>query len=368
MAAVSLPAFSATQPVESTLSVGVSNYSESDVPQSDIVAGDDERYDIDIRQFKLVTPVGRQWSVELGVARETMSGASPWATVGGPDGEPDLIMSGATIKDSRTQVDASVVHYGENRSTALTLSRSKEDDYTAFAVSLVGEWSFNNDLTTLSIGASHSKDMIEPSDAEVFGRVVRKRKRTRSVSFGLGQVLDRNSALHAGLDIIDHTGYLSDPYKLRDARPGNRLGGALSLRYRRHVPEANASLHLDYRYYHDTWGVGAHTLRFAWYQNLGRRFQFVPSLRYHSQSEADFFLPVDDFLRPPDARQSSDFRLSAYGAATLGVKGILRLPRWTLTAGLDRYTASESYGLASGSEHPARLGFTLASVVLDFRF
>ena len=75
VAAMSLPAFAATQPVESTLSVGVSNYREADIPQHLIAGGDQRRYDIDIRQFRLLTPVGRKWSLGLDVSKETMSGA-----------------------------------------------------------------------------------------------------------------------------------------------------------------------------------------------------------------------------------------------------------------------------------------------------
>ena len=59
-AAMSLPAFAATQPVESTLSVGVSNYQEADVPPHLVVGGDNRRYDVNIRQFRLLTPVGRR--------------------------------------------------------------------------------------------------------------------------------------------------------------------------------------------------------------------------------------------------------------------------------------------------------------------
>ena len=368
MAAMSLPAFSATQPVESTVSAGGSNYQEADIPRHNVVGGDNRRYDIDISQFRLLTPIGQRWSLDLGVSRETMSGASPWATVRGPDGEADLIMSGATIKDSRTEVNVSGTHYAESRSTALTLSRSREDDYEADALSVSGEWTFNDDLTTLSAGASYSSDVIEPSDAAIFGRVTREERTTRSISVGVGQILNRLSALYAGLSLTDHTGYLSDPYKLRDARPDGRVERALSVRYRRFLLRPNGALHLDYRFYDDDWGIASHTLHTSWYQNVGARFQIVPNLRYYSQLAAEFYLPIDNFLLPPDISQSSDFRLSAYGAVTGGIKGIVQRPRWALTVSVDRYMGSEKYGLSSGPEHPARLDFTLASLLVDFKF
>lgn len=368
MAALSLPAFAATQPAETSVSMGVSNYKEADIPRADVVAGDNRRYDIDIRQFRLLTPVGKRWSVNLGVSRENMSGASPWATVRGPDGEADLIMSGATIEDSRTEVNLAVALYGDGSSTAVALTRSEEDDYEADAASLSGEWAFNGDLTTLSADASYSSDVIEPSDAALFGRVTREERRTRSVSIGIAQVLDRLSALYAGVGFTDHRGYLSDPYKLRDVRPRRRLERTVNLRYRRYLTARDAAVHLDYRFYDDDWGIVSHTLQSSWYQNVGARFQIVPNLRYYTQSAADFLVPVDNFLLPPEISQSSDFRLSAYGAVTLGLKGILQLPRWALTLSVDRYRGREKYGLSSGAEHPARLDFTLMSLVVDFKF
>lgn len=368
MAAMSLPAFSATQPVESSVSAGVSNYKEADIPRRHVVGGDNRRYDIDIRQFRLLTPIGNRWSVDLGVSQETMSGASPWATVPGPDGEAGLIMSGATIEDSRTEVNLSTALYGEDRSTAVTLTSSREDDYEAKALSLAAEWTFNGDLTTLSAGASYSDDVIEPSDAALFGRVTSEERKTRSVSVGIAQVLDRLSALFAGFSITDHRGYLSDPYKLRDVRPDGRLERALNVNYRRFLPRANGAIHLDYRFFDDDWGISSHTVQSSWYQNVGNRFQIVPNLRYYSQSAADFFLPIDNFVLSTDISQSSDFRLSAYGAVTVGLKGIVQQPRWSLTMSIDRYMGGEQYGLTSGSEHPARLDFTLAAVFAEFKF
>ena len=366
---MSLPAFAATQPVERSISVGFSNYREGDIPRYLVAGGDNRRYDIDILQFSMLAPVGRNWSVDLNLSKETMSGASPWGTVMGSDGKPDVIMSGATIQDSRTEVSVSATRFGEgNSSASLTLTRSREDDYEANAVSATGEWTFNHDLTTLSLGTSYSNDDIEPTDAAVFGRVRKEKRRSRSASLGGSQVIDRFSALQAGLSVTEDSGYLSDPYKLRDVRPEERLEWALAIRYRRFLDPANAALHMDYRYYDDDWGIASHTLHTSWYQTVGTAFQVVPNFRYYTQSEADFFRPIDDFSLPPEVSQSSDFRLSAYGAFTLGLKGIVQQPTWSVTISADRYLGSEKYGLASGTEHPARLSFTLVSVVFDFKF
>ena len=368
LAALSLPAFSATQPAESTLSVGLANYQEADIPQYRLDGGDNRRYDVDIRQFRLLTPAGRDWSFGVDLSRETMSGASPWATVMDADGQPALIMSGATIHDSRTELSFSATRYGEDNSITLAATQSREDDYRAVSPSLSGEWTFNDDLTTLSLGFSYSSDTVEPTDAAAFGRVTREERRSRSASLGISQVLDRKAAVYAGFGATLHEGYLSDPYKLRDTRPEERLEGTLSLRYRQFLSGPDAALHLDYRYFNDDWGIVSHTLHASWYQNVGAVFQVVPNLRYYSQSAADFYRSSDDFSLPLDVHQSSDFRLSAYGAFTFGLKGIVQQPDWSLTLSADRYISSERYGLKNGIEHPAHLAFDLLSIVFDVKF
>ncbi len=367
-AALSLPAFAATQPVQTEVSIKSTMYEEENIPSHKILIGSDERYDIVVNQFRLLSPLADAWSVGVNISKERMSGASPWGTITGLNGEASLIMSGATIHDSRTEISVNATHYGENRSLSVGLARSEEDDYKATAITLGGEWDFNNKLSTLSLGVSYSDDEIEPTDALIFGRVQEEEKDSRSMSIGWAQVLDKSSVLHAGLSITDHDGYLSDPYKLRDVRPDDRLEWAVSLRYRRYFDNQNAALHLDYRYYDDDWGIDSHTLYAAWYQNLGVKFQLVPSVRYYSQDEADFYLSTDNFTLPVTQAQSSDYRLSTYGAYTFGLKAIYNEVNWSVSLAVDRYISSESYGLSSGEEHPALLTFNMASISFDFRF
>jgi hypothetical protein len=367
-AALSLPAFTATQPVETEISLMASSYKEGDVPAHKVLLGSEERYEIDIYQFYLLTPLGRNWSFSFNTSREIMSGASPRGTVEGLDGKPALIMSGATIRDSRTEVSATTSRYFQNGSVGVGLSHSEEDDYEADAIVLSGEWDFSQKLSTLAVGMSYSSDVIEPTDALLFDRVQKEDKRSRSFTVGWTQVLNKSSVLQSGISVTKHDGYLTDPYKLRDVRPDERLEWAVSLRYRKYLQNVGGAWHLDYRYYSDDFGVDSHTLETAWYQNLGSRFQLVPSVRYYSQREADFYLPFDDFALPLTVDQSSDYRLSAYGAYTFGLKGVVNHNDWAVTISVDRYISREKYGLWNAEfEHPALLNFTLASIGFNIK-
>ena len=368
VAAMALPVFAETQPVQTSVSIGMSNYREEDVSRDAMLGGDADRYDIDVYQFRLLTPVGEKWSLELAASRENMSGASPWGTVEGPDGKPAVIMSGATISDMRTELSLTATQHDGANSTALTVTQSKEDDYRASALAVSGEWALGGNLTTVSAGLSYSRDSLQPTDAAAFGRVSNEKKRSRSASIGISQVIDPSSVVFAGLSVTDHAGYLSDPYKLRDVRPRDRLEWALAARYRLFLDDPDAALHVDYRAYRDDWGIDSHMVHTSWYQNIGSFFQLVPNVRYYAQSEADFYRLIDDFSLPQDVAQSSDFRLGAYGAFTLGLKGIIQFPSWSVTISADRYVAGSKYGLESGEDHPARLEFSLVSVTSEYRF
>ncbi len=367
-AAMSLPGIAATQPVQSEISIKTSSYHEDDLAAEDILLGSKERYEIDVHQFRLLTPVADAWSIGVDVSRETMSGASPWGTVTGLGGESSLIMSGATISEKRTEVAVSATHYKQASSYSVGLIHSDENDYEAKAIQIGGEWDLNNRQSTLSLGLSYSSDDIEPTDAEMFGRTTEESKHAHSMSIGWTQVIDRTSVLQFGAGITRQSGYLSDPYKLRDVRPDEKLAWNVNLRYRRYFDNLNAALHLDYRYYSDDFDIDSHTLNLAWYQNLGARFQLGPNVRYYSQNEADFYLSVDDYSLPTTTYQSSDYRLSAYGAYTFGLKAIFNEINWSVNLSIDRYISAEKYGLSDGDGHPALLSFNMASLGFDIRF
>ena len=368
-AALSMPVFAASSPVETELSVSAASYREGDIKQERILLGSDERYNIDIYQFRVLTPLTKDFSLELSASHESMTGASPWSTLQGVDGEPSLVMTGATIKDNRTQLGAVVTRYLKNSSFGIGFSHSKEDDYESTAVSLSGEWDINNKLSTLAIGLSYSNDDIKPSDAILFARVEQESRRSISASVSWTQVLSKSSLIQVGTSLTQHKGFLSDPYKLRDIRPDERLEWASSIRYRRFFDRVDGAWHLDYRYYSDAYDIHSHTFYTAWYQNIGPRLQLVPSIRYYSQDEAEFYSAFDNFVLPLAQSQSSDFRMSTFGAFTFGLKAVVRLNRFSINFSYDRYISDEKYALSSAEfEHPALLKYNLLSMGLDVRF
>jgi hypothetical protein len=318
----------------------------------------------------LITPVGRDFSLQIDANYEDLSGASPWFTTLGPDGSPIVNLSGASgIIDRRAELSVGTRYYLENGSIGGNIGYSEEDDYRATYGGLSGERHFNNDLTTVSVGISYSADDIFPVDAQIFNRVVSENKTSASAVINISQIISQVSTVQFALSVTEQSGYLTDPYKLRDTRPDEKSQLALSGSYRRFIPTLDAAWHVNYRYYDDDYGIASQTIDMSWYQNVGRNYQLVPTLRYYSQSAADFFTNVDDFTRPSSEFQSSDYRLSAFGAVSGGLSLRADLGGWRTTLTAERYIANEKYSayeveLAS----TALVRYFRVSVGVDFSF
>ena len=175
-------------PLTSSLSYKISNYQEDDLSREQVPFGELERYDIDVHQFQFVSPLGRDYALFIDANHENMSGASPWFSTAGSNGQPVINMSGASsIYDSRSELSIGARYYGAHGNIGGAIGCSEENDYRAKYVSMSGSRNFNNDLTTLTVSLSHSDDSIFPSDAERFNRVRHEDKQASSVALSLSQ-------------------------------------------------------------------------------------------------------------------------------------------------------------------------------------
>jgi len=359
----------------STQSVGYRfNVYDEDSFSGQPVIGSPERYHVDSQQLALNTGIGDRNTLTVDATHEVMSGSSPWYVVPGPDNKPIQVLSGATIRDHRSAVQAALTHdAGANDTTSVNASYSAERDYHAAAVGAEHATPLDPALT-LAYGGSFSHDLIRPTDAELYDRIERAQKNTLSAFGGLTWVLNRSAVVESGVQINYQNGYLSDPYKLvtvgddqlPDTRPDRRTEGAWLVRYR-YAVTADAALHADTRVAMNSWGQHSLALEFSWYQRLGGDWQLVPGLRYYAQDSARFYAPF--FAENADAYFSSDYRLGAFGAIAANLNVRKRFGHWELTAGAERYHSATSYALgSSGVPDPAVVSYTRIYAGLDFHF
>lgn len=288
-----------------------------------------------------------------------------------PTNTPALERFAMQPQETRSMPKFTTNYYLADSTLSFSGGYSDEPDFLSNFGSVNINHEFNDKLTTVSFGygktsnqinrstphtaaGGHNHDYASPNYPDL-----NENSQFDNFTLGLSQVLGKNTLFQSTLNYTHQRGYLSNPYKyvyvrgeitaeeyaeientigdpdrsanldwngitrlemvgielFRDSRPKQRNLWSWSNRINQHLPSLNATVHLDYRFFTDDWSVNSHTMEVKWFQSLANGWTVTPSLRYYSQSQADFFAPY--FLAPrEDGFYSSDFRLSAFG--TLG--------------------------------------------------
>lgn len=313
MAALALPglAMADNAPETASLSLRYLDYKDSQ-PNLD-------RIRVRSPSAELVLPIAGAWSLRAALVSDAISGASP---------RYHTAVSGAShFEEKRKGVDASLTRYFSRASVTVSAGRSGEHDYVSRFVSAQATLSSDDNNTTWLAGVGVANDRINP----VNDAVEDAHKRVLDVMLGVTRVL---TPADIGQVLVTHVrgrGYYSNPYKYVDQRPDKHDSDTLTLRWNHHVARAGATSRLSYRYYTDDYGVNAHTLSGEYVWPLAGGWTITPSARFYSQSAARFYFdpgyhPTFGPPFPPGYNFSdgkaitADQRLSAYGAATLGMR------------------------------------------------
>ncbi len=371
-AALALPAIAqmaqaAEMPTKTELGYRYSGYQEEDLDKGVVLTGSNERYDIKTHQFRLVAPVGEQTALSMDAMFETMTGASAMSVVAFPGGDSMLVMTGASIQEERTDISAELRRQGDQGSKAVALGYSIEDDYEAVNGGLDVERNSADRLTTWSSGIGFSYDQLNPIQQANINRIKSEDRWYYNGYVARAKVHSPVWQSQVGLYLGLYDGYLDDPYRSRDFRPNKRQQFALVTRSRYYFSKLKAAIHCDYRFYNDDWGIDAHTMEVAWHQSLSEFFRVTPILRYYSQSQADFYVDNDSGLR--EGEQSSDYRLSSYGAFAYGLGVSYSDANYSFTFYAEHYDSSADYALTSVSKaNPFLVDYTSFTTGIDYRF
>jgi len=197
------------------------------------------------------------------------------------------------------------------------------------------------DLTTLTLGYRRGWDRVyKDQKNSVTGQIEHVAFNNglseaiadhRGYSLSLSQILTRNAILGFNYELLTDQGYLANPYRqIRYLSPGQgpgftladqvypntRTSYAASAQLKYYLPY-RAALTGQYRYFHDTWGILAHTVELDYTHPLGKHWIFDGSLRYYRQGAADFY--SDLFPRANYQNfMARDRELAAFHSYTVG--------------------------------------------------
>ncbi len=346
-------------------------YQEGDAPVDKLSSGSPERYSIYVNQFQLLAPINESVSINFNYIQESMSGASPVGTEAGDGGESQLIMSAASIKESRRDVSSTVRWYAENGNLGMSVGVSNENDYDATYGGIDVERHFNKKNTSVKLASSVSSDTLSPTGrVDEQSKQFTQSKQSVSIVASITQLVSAQAMLQTGFGTTQLSGYLTDPYKALegDVRPESKNQYTWSAGARIFFAAQDAAMHIGYRYYTDDWSINSHAVKLSWYQNIKYDIQLIPSLRYYVQTEAEFYDRYFTTARS-DGFFSSDYRLSSYGAISAKLKYVQTLKRFSYTATIEWYDSSASYSYRNISfESPGLVNYVMFTTGLNFNF
>ena len=137
-------------------------------------------------------------------------------------------------------------------------------------------------------------------------------------------------------------------------RPRHRNNQILYTSWTQFVTPLNGSFELSYRFFHDSYGIFAHTAELDWHQKIGKHLVISPTFRYYVQNAADFYYVMVPDVNHPPSFYSSDYRLSQMETFATGVSLTWRVQKHlSLDVSYLRYVMQGLDGVTSQSAYPA---------------
>ncbi len=323
---------------------------------------DKERMDINAYTVSAMAPIAGKWSISTSYTYDSVTGASPHRHSYFEPPEPDATTGASKIREQRYSGDLSVTRYLSKGSVTAGTSYSEENDYISRGYSAQASISTEDKNTTFTFGGSYTTDTIAANIGEWRDSGRTEAKRTLAGLVGVTQVLTKQDIVQVNLGYSKGRGYFDDPYKEYEQRPDRRESKTVMTRWNHHFDGIDGTSHLSYRYYTDSFGIKAHTFGLEYLQSLPNDWTVTPSVRFSSQTAADFYLPVDltDPTMAPAAAESLfwdgsylslDQRLSAYGALTLGIKVSKRIAKeWLVDVKYENYEQRAGWSMTGGGD------------------
>jgi hypothetical protein len=211
----------------------------------------------------------------------------------------DVVTTASPYREERTQGSVALDMLNGKTQYSLSFTNSEENDYTANSASFDVSQDMFGDLTTLSFGYSRGWDEVRKRGDDAFIEPVDR----RTYRVGLSQIVTPALMMGLSYELVVDEGFLNNPYRSvryldpaspagyayqAEIYPHTRTSNAASVRARYFLPY-RAALHGEYRYFTDTWGIGAHTAEIGYTHPWTDRWIFELGLRFYTQGNAEFY-------------------------------------------------------------------------------
>jgi len=254
----------------------------------------------------------------------------------------DVVTTASPYDEERTQYSLALDALRGKTTYSAGYSNSTENDYEADTAYFTVSQDLFGDLTTITLGFTRGWDVVMKRDASGSGVDPNFREHIdrRNYSIGLSQIITRNLITGADFEVITDEGFLNNPYRTvryldpsgavarQDERyPGTRTSNAFAVRGMYYLPY-RASVHGQYRFFTDTWGILAHTAEIGYTHPMPPHWTFDLSYRFYTQEAADFY---SDLFPRQDAQNflARDKELSTFTSNLIRLSASYEFPGGT---------------------------------------
>lgn len=244
----------------------------------------------------------------------------------------DVVTSASPFKETRNEYGVGLDYIYRDAQVTLGVSKSKEPDYVADAVSVDVAQEVFGGMTSVSLGYTRGSDKVGRKDtAGYFDAAHHWQYR-----LGVTQILTPRWLLSLNGEAISDEGFLGSPYRVAlslctpDVSGSGRLNCAATPE---RVPRTRTSrsvklrtvggigtqsaVRAEYRYFWDTWSIRSHTGELGYGRTFGDRWLGDAYLRYYKQSAALFY---SDNALQETTFISRNRQLSTFNTLSLGAK------------------------------------------------
>ena len=246
------------------------------------------------------------------------------------------------------------------------IAYSTESDYNSVGLSLNYAIQLNQKNTILEVGWSRDYDRVrdyafawEPKIGDDYLVGITQLLTSKSYlkadfTYGEGARIsvDPSRSVMA-LAVFPYQANADDAELIPEVRPRFRNHESFYTSFTQFVDPLNGSAELGYRFYHDSYGIFAHTADVAWHQKIGSKFVLTPSFRYYWQSAAGFYTVL---LTDPTLPQyySADYRLSRLQTFNLSLAFTYRICKYaSIDLSYSRYIMRGLDGVTEQSAYPS---------------
>jgi hypothetical protein len=174
----------------------------------------------------------------------------------------DVVTTASPYREQRTEYDFGANYVYRDSQISLSTSSSREPDYTANRIGLdITQETFGG-MTSVSLGFTRGADEVGKHGAPEFSDIATHWQ----YRLGVTQILSPRWVMSANGEVLADDGFLGSPYRVArvfgasvpERNPRTRSSRAVKLRLIGDLGSRDA-MHLDYRYFWDTWDIRAHT-------------------------------------------------------------------------------------------------------------